>query len=163
MEECMHKITDWAAYHSVEPLFSGCFNHFNKKDKAIQDQLFENLKVRFGFCIAKTFLNRFSHESALPLLESAINKIITDAGLTIRHITKHSAIMDQFTQFIFQCRWHKFEPAAIEGSIKLFMDDMKAFEDMLLFKPFLDEKNESELDRDFFIETLRSDTKVSVS
>ena len=43
------------------------------------------------------------------------------------------------------------------------MDDMKAFEDMLLFKPFLDEKNESELDRAFFIETLRSDTKVSVS
>jgi hypothetical protein len=71
--------------------------------------------------------------------------------------------MDQFTQFIFQCRWHEFEPAAIEGLIKLFMDDMKAFEDMLLFKPFLDEKNESELDRDFFIETLRSDTKVSVS
>jgi hypothetical protein len=161
MEE-YNKITDWAAYHSVEPLFSGCFNYFNTKDKAIQDQLFENLKVRFGFCLAKSFLNRFSHERE-PLLDSAINKIITDAGLTIRHIKKHSDIMNQFTQFKFQCRCHKFEPAAIEGLIKLFIDDMKAFEDMLLFKPFLDEKNESELDRDFFIETLRSDTKVSIS
>jgi len=43
------------------------------------------------------------------------------------------------------------------------MDHIKRFEDMLLFKPFLDDKNEIELDRDFFIETLRSDTKVSIS
>ena len=144
MEESMHKITDFATYYSVDPLFTDCMNTFNTKDTAMQDRVYENLKIRFGFYIAKTILNSFSRESEANTLKSAIEKIIMDAGLTIRQIEIHFDIIKQFNLFICQCRWYKFKREAIRDSITTFMDHMKRFEDMLLFKPFLDGINESE-------------------
>ena len=159
----MHKITDWALYHSMELVLNGCINYFNSKDKEMQDRVFENLKIRFGFYFAKTILNRLGRQCGEFLLSEAIENIINVAGLDHKHIKFHSNFLAEWHHFILQYRLDVLflQPSAIRGSIETFMARMKVFEDTLLFKPSLDGKDESELDRDLFIEFLRLDTKVS--
>lgn len=159
----MEEIIDWAAYHSIQQVFDGCIKNIDTLDKEMQDRLFENRKIRFGFYIANQYLKRLSAENGEAPLYSAIEHIINTAGLNRNHIDTHSDIMWQLNVFIDQCRQDKFEPSAIRARKETFMYHLKRFEDALLFKPFLDGKIESELDNDCFMESLRYDTKVSIS
>ena len=119
MEAIMQKITDWAAYHSMEPVFNGCIKYFDTVDKEMQDRVFKTLKCRFGFYVAYNVLNSLSSESETTLLFEAIKNIINDAGLNSKHLEIHTDILQELNLFRNQCRQDNFEPSAnVRSSLK---------------------------------------------